>query len=298
MSLEPPTEESDSKKTNKASGEHKRKRTSQNERLQTCIEIIQSRKGEMTIPKEREKAEELLLTMEREKPLPVSKERLRAVYRCEKKLEDWGLISPRSEREDEDTEDEDEAPTETTPEPTKKELVERIIKKAREIESRIEFCNSQGIEIQCQEKYTHLQGKTKWALEVPTGADQIQALKELEKEINAYEEEIINERASQTELEKEQNKKDEIQVNEKPKQSWWFRFKLKLLILILLPEKDWERASKQLKTNAESKNYSENGKTLLHEAAEHLDDSTKKANEKRQAKIEKKLAKKAKKQKL
>lgn len=253
-----------------AKWQHKRKRTSQNERLETCIQTLLQKMTVLNSSQQQE-ATTLLQEFSLEIPKPVSKQRLKAIYQFEEKLSAWGLLDPHTEKETESpalkeshTEPKVKPKTVQKDKVTEKSVISNIIEKARQIETKLQFCKDNKIEIQAAEYYQKLQARTHICLQLPQGPNKIEALQELLKETYICEDKIIEEREAQIAAVKANTLWKKISKK-------WFHFKMKLLILLLLPEKEWKRAAENIHTSVEAKKYGEAGTKMLKETANHLE---------------------------
>lgn len=221
----------------------------QEERLQSLVETLKAPEHQ----NDPEKVE-LLRILTHELDTPADKKRLKLIYRAEEKLQAWG-ICPKEEKL-----------LEPTPENTPKEkqpldAKSQLIATAKNIEAKLEFCKSQGLELKSAKRYQRLQENALKATKLPEGKKE-KAFQKLLKEAQETEQAILDEHDEQVLQEKNLEKRT---FGER-----WFLFKLKLLIFLLFPNDQWEEAAQILNQAAQSCKCKEKTKKSLSLCAQEI----------------------------
>lgn len=182
---------------------------------------------------------ELLQILTQELGQPTSKKRLKLIYKAEEKLQEWGIYSKEN----------------TSLETSKINLDTKtqLIATAKNIETKLTFCKSQGIKLKNATRYAKLQEHALKATKL-SQEKRKKAYQKLLKEAQQTEKAILEE-CEEHILKKKNPQKRTLSER-------WFLFKLKLLVFLLFPNNQWEEAAKILEQASENNCSSETKKTM------------------------------------
>lgn len=210
----------------------RRKRTGQTERLDNCIQSAQTHVQSLD-PSRKNDVQKIINILQGQRELPPSKPRLKIIYKCEEKLNAWASTT--------DLPNKEEPPQKNYQNPRsipKKSEREETLKMVEILQQQLNFLETNNIPFDLSNK-CHVQLEN---ICIQIKNNQKVDLKKIREEINILETRIL--KTSQ----KKPNSKIQTLSN------WWFQFKMKLLILILLPEKQWPKA-KQFLLEEQAKNH-------------------------------------------